>query len=161
MPTNETPGLLEVGRVTKTHGLRGRVIVDPITNRPERFASGAQLIIGGNPFTVTEASAHGTGWNVQFAEVSSLEEAEMLRGAEVFGVPLVDLDLESDEFWAHDLIGCEMRSTDGAVLGTVEALVENPGHDLLEITGGALIPMPFVQSVSDGIVTVELPEGLL
>ena len=32
---------LEVGRITRAHGLRGEVVVDPITDRPDRFVVGA------------------------------------------------------------------------------------------------------------------------
>ena len=32
---------LEVGRITKAHGLRGEVVVGPITDRPDRFVAGA------------------------------------------------------------------------------------------------------------------------
>jgi len=35
--------LLEVGRIIKPHGIRGEVIVDLVSNRPERLDPGSVL----------------------------------------------------------------------------------------------------------------------
>ena len=37
---------LEVGRIVKAHGIRGEVVVEAVSNRPERFAAGAVLYAG-------------------------------------------------------------------------------------------------------------------
>ncbi|HKN39824.1 MAG TPA: hypothetical protein VJ456_12025, partial [Acidimicrobiia bacterium] len=37
---------LEVGRIVKAHGIRGEVVVEAVTNRPERFTPGAVLYAG-------------------------------------------------------------------------------------------------------------------
>lgn len=37
------PPLLEVGRIVRAHGIRGEVLVEAVSNRPERFAAGSEL----------------------------------------------------------------------------------------------------------------------
>ncbi len=80
-----------------------------------------------------------------------------LRGTVLRGRPLDD----EDAWWVHELIGSEVVDTDGAQLGTVQAVVANPASDLLELDGGALVPLRFVVERSAGRVVLELPAGLL
>jgi 16S rRNA processing protein RimM len=129
---------LEVGRVGKAHGLRGDVMVVPITNRDERFAAGAFVDVNG---------------------VDDRDAAEQLRGALLTGAPLDDLS--DDEVWAHEVIGAEVVDREGTVVGEVVALEANPAHDLLVLRSGVLIPVVFVVAKEPGRVVVDLPEGLL
>ena len=46
-------------------------------------------------------------------------------------------------------------------LGRVEAVQANPAHDLLVLDSGALIPIVFVVDTQPGVVTVDVPDGLL
>ena len=61
-----------------------------------------------------------------------------------------------------DEIGAEVRTTDGATVGVVAAIEADPASDLLVLASGALIPSRFVVGpLSDGVIVVEVPEGLL
>jgi 16S rRNA processing protein RimM len=150
---------LEVGRVAKAHGLRGEVAVVPISNRPGRFETGARLWAGERSLVVTASRPHQGGYLVRFAGIDDRNGAEALRGvvlaADAPGPP------PEGELWVHELIGTEVRDRAGAALGRVVAVEANPAHDLLVLDGGALVPMVFVVETTDGVVTVELPDGLL
>jgi ribosomal 30S subunit maturation factor RimM len=61
----------------------------------------------------------------------------------------------------HELIGSEVFDIEGAQVGTVRAVVANPVSDLLELEGGALVPLRFVVERSAGRVVVDGPAGLL
>ena len=76
----------------------------------------------------------------------------MLRGR-----PLED----EEAWWVHELIGSEVLDTDGVRLGTVRAVVANPASDLLELEGGALVPLRFVVERSPGRVVLDAPPGLV
>lgn len=150
--------LLEVGRITKAHGLRGEVVVVLTTNRTERVAPGSVLeTSNGRALTVESSRPHQNGHLVLFDGVLSREDAEALRGTPLLAEPLDDPEAD----WVHELIGATVLDADGTVLGTVESVEDNPAADLLVLEGGALIPMTFVVASSDRTVTVEVPEGLL
>jgi 16S rRNA processing protein RimM len=68
---------------------------------------------------------------------------------------------DPDALWVHDLIGAHIVDASGLDIGTCTAVIENPAHALLETDGGDLIPVPFVVSLSDGVIVVSLPPGLL
>lgn len=150
--------LLEVGRVLKAHGLRGEVVVELSTNRPERLAPGSVLASPtGVPLEVVHASPHQGRWIVAFGGVGDRAGAERLRGTVLLAEPLD----EPAELWVHELIGARVVDTAGRPLGSVLAVEANPASDLLVLEGGGLVPLRFVVDHAPGRVTVDPPEGLL
>ena len=150
---------LEVGRVAKAHGLRGEVVVVPITNQPDRFLPGAQVWCDDQPMVIETSRPHQGAHLVRFAGVTDRNGADRLRGASVTAEPTGPA--APGELWVHELIGAEVRDRAGAVLGRVVAVEANPAHDLLVLDRGPLIPMVFVVEQDPEVVVVELPEGLL
>jgi 16S rRNA processing protein RimM len=149
---------LEVGRIARAHGLRGDVIVVPITNRPGRFVAGSHLWLGERELTIAASRPYQRGHLVRFEGVDDRTAAETLRGgtltAETPGAA------PPGEVWVHEVVGAEVVDRDERVVGTVVAVQANPAHDLLELDNGALVPMVFVVDVGDGRVTIDPPEGL-
>jgi len=149
---------LEVGRVGRAHGLRGEVIVTPVSNVAARFEPGSTLWIDGRPRVVASSRPNQHRYVIRFEGVDDRNAAELLRNKTVEAEPLADAP--EGEFWVHELVGSEVRDRGGAVLGSVIAVEANPAHDLLVLDGGALVPMVFVVSSQDGVVVVDPPDGL-
>lgn len=176
-----------VGEVARPHGIRGEVAVDTFSDHPGRFAPGAELLVGspgGGPGDLRPARivrsrpqpGHPGRLILQLDETVDRTMAEALRGAQLF-VPegAEPAPLEEGAFWEGDLIGLEVRGTDGALLGTLAAVHVRPEQDLWEMTpvaGAApgagptvLIPATaaIVRSVdlAAGVVTIDPPPGLL
>lgn len=158
--------MLEVGRVLRPHGVKGEVVVELVTNRPERVAPGSVLFAGqeGDRLEVGRARRlPGEGrpgrqrWLVSFAGSATREAAERLRG-EVLVAPAIE---DPSAMWVHDLIGASVETVDGQPLGVVEAVEANPASDLLVLGGGQLIPLRFVVERGSHRLTVNLPTGLL
>lgn len=149
--------LLDVGRITKAHGLRGEVIVDLTTDRVERVQPGAVLHTGDRALVVVASRPHQDRWLVTFEGVIDRAGADALAGRSLQAEPI---DGDDDTIWIHDLIGATVVEVNGTARGTVESVLDNPAHDLLVLDSGALVPMPFVVSVADGVVTIDPPDGL-
>lgn len=154
-----TDDRLEVGWVGKAHGLRGEVVVHPVSNRPERFAAGSVVDVAGVPRRIETSRAQGDKYVVRFEGVTDRDAAERLRGARLTGEPLGEAP--EGEVWVHEVIGSEVVDRAGTVLGRVEAIEANPASDLMVLDGGALVPMVFVVEQERGRVVVDVPEGLL
>src|SRR5215218_5394096 len=87
--------LVIVGRVRKAHGIRGDLVVEPITDAPGAiFAPGARVFTGGTSpeplpareaahwpreLTVTKSTRFKEGLIVSFAEVAGRTDAERWR----------------------------------------------------------------------------------
>ena len=64
------PGLLEVGRIGKAHGLKGEVSVRLISDRTERLDRGAVLSTARGDLRVAASRPHQDRWIVQFDGIS-------------------------------------------------------------------------------------------
>ncbi len=151
------PRLLEVGRITKAHGLRGEVVVWLSSDRTERLEPGRVLHTDRGVLEVRSSRPHQDRWVVHFEGVEGRDAAERLRGLILSGEPIDDPDV----LWVHDLIGASVRTPDGTVRGTVESVQDNPASDLLVLDSGALVPVVFVvEGPTDGVLVVDTPDGL-
>lgn len=148
--------MLEVGFVTKPHGIRGEVIVRLITDRPERVDPGSVLWSDRGSMTVLSSRPHQRDWIVAFEGVPDRDTAETLRGLVLRAEPLDDPDV----LWVHELVGARVLETDGTERGVVTAVEANPASDLLVLDTGALVPLRFVVTREADRVIVDVPEGL-
>ncbi len=150
--------LLLVGHVRKAHGLKGEVVVRLTTNRDERVAKGARLVVGDEELIVMSSRPKDTDFLVFFDGVTTRERAEELRGSELRSEPLDD----PDELWVHELIGATVIDQDGVDRGEVAFVQSNPASDLLVLDSEILVPIVFVVQIdaADGVVHVDVPDGL-
>ena len=121
-----------VGRVARTHGHRGQVIVNVDTDFVEdRFAPGATLwmLRDGEPVSIVirDAFVHQGRPVLTLDGIDSMDAAEALRGAEL-RVPASALrTLPAGTYYHHDLIGCEAATVDGRTVGVVRAVEGGTG----------------------------------
>lgn len=149
--------MLEVGRITRPHGVRGEVVVVLTTNRVERVDRGAELHTADGVLTVRSSRPHKSGFIVTFEECGDRERAEALRDTVLSAEPIDD----PDELWVHELIGAVVVDQDGIERGCVARVLDNPASDLLELDTGHLVPAQFVDTVEPGVrITVDVPAGL-
>jgi 16S rRNA processing protein RimM len=165
--------LLLVGRIARTHGNRGQVIVNPETDFAEqRFAAGQVLLVGSGgdlqPRRILDVRFHQRRPIVSLEGVATMDDAEALVGAEMWMSAAALGPLPAGTFYRHDLVGCEVRDTADVVIGPVTA-VEGPmerSHLVVQgARGEVLVPLAAdicvrVDPAARRIV-VQLPEGLL
>lgn len=150
-------GLLEVGRISRAHGVKGALVVRLDSDRTERLAVGARLFDGRHWLTVESARRQPERkWVVQFAEVHDRTEAESMNGRSLWAEPVDD----PDALWVHELIGARVVDAQGVDRGACIAVIDNPANDLLELDTGHLVPVTFVVRLADGIIHVDTPDGL-
>jgi 16S rRNA processing protein RimM len=153
-----TSGALEVGRIAKSHGLKGDVLVSFTTDLiQERTAAGAEWQVNDTTYTVVSARPHQKYMLVQLAEVQGRESADALRGKLIYAEPLG----ESDMVFVHEVIGATVVDQHGVAHGQVVAVIDNPASDLMELADGRLIPFAFLVDQTGSIVNVDVPLGLL
>ena len=98
-----------------------------------------------------------------FDGAENASDAEPLVGASV-EVSRSAIELAENEYFDDDLIGCTVLQ-EGRPIGTVARILHYPAQDVLQLEGGALVPLvrAFVRDVDPAarIVRVELPPGLV
>ncbi|WP_433630841.1 ribosome maturation factor RimM [Nocardia sp. CA-120079] len=169
---------LVVGRVAKSHGVRGELVVEVRTDDPDaRFAPGVRLRGRAarsedvREFTVESAREHSGRLLVQLVGISDRTAADALRGT-LFIVDSAELppSEDPDEFYDHELEGLTVQLTDGTVVGKVAEVLHSAAGELLSVRAaddGRQILIPFVTaivptvSLADQLVVIDPPEGLL
>lgn len=173
---------LLVGRVVKSHGITGEVVVEVRTDDPEaRFASGAAVCLRGRDgqeqqVAIDAAREHGGRLLVRFAGVVDRGAADALRGSLLL-VDSEDLPLleEPDTYYDHQLEGLRVRTTTGRDLGVVAAVLHTAAGELLSVRrptdethpGAGELLVPFVRaivtsvSLADQYLVIDPPDGLL
>ncbi|WP_298251741.1 ribosome maturation factor RimM [uncultured Arthrobacter sp.] len=160
-----------VARIGKPHGIKGEVTVQLFTDAPEdRFDAGGTFRVEGA--AVTELTVAKARWNkdiliVGFEQVADRNQAETLRGAQLFIDTAAVQDDDDDAWYEHELVGLDAR-VDGASVGKVTALRTMAVQDLLvvELADGHEALVPFVGSIvpqvntEQGFIEIVPPEGL-
>jgi len=154
--SEQPEGLLEVGRISRPHGLGGDVYVDLTTDRTERLDPGSRLWCRGQWLTVTDAARQPQRWLVRFVGITDRTAAERFTNTRLYAEPIDD----PDALWVHHLVGAAVVEIGGTERGRCVAVVDNPAADLLELESGALVPVTFVVGFDGGVVTIDPPEGL-
>ena len=124
---------------------------------------------GSRSFTVKLTRPVAGGLGARLSGVATKEQADALKGTNLY----VDREklpsLPDDEFYHTDLIGLAVHDTGGALIGKVLAVHNHGAGDLLEIQPNApkdAILLPFTRAIvptvdlTAGRVVVDLPEGL-
>lgn len=148
----------EIGRVGRAHGVRGELSVELITDRTERLDVGAQVRVGDDWKTIRASRNTAKHWLVAFDGIDDRTAAERLSHRLLYAA--ADQGGDDDAVWVHDLIGSIVVDQDDVEHGAVTAVVDNPAGYLLELDGGALVPMQFVVGRDPGRISVDVPDGL-
>ncbi len=131
----KTDKLVCVAAIAGAFGVKGEVKLKSFTDKPQDCArygplyskSGQLVLTPQNPRIVKDAVA------VTAKEVESREVAETLKSTKLY-VPRTALpETKEDEFYFTDLVGLEVKSTDGKRMGKVLAVHEFGAGDMLEI----------------------------
>ena len=162
---------LLIGRVVKSHGIKGEVAVEVTTDDPDvHFAVGESLTgkqAGKEQqLTVKTMRPHQKRLLVSFEEIPDRTAADSLRGMKFYAEPL-EHDADEDGYYDHELTGLQVRM-DGARIGEVTGIMDTPNRKILEVDyQGREVLIPFVMDIvpevdlEQGYLTITPPEGLL
>jgi 16S rRNA processing protein RimM len=153
-----------VGRIVRPHGLRGEVVVEVLTDVPERFSPGARLGLGdpeGEPRDVVVLSARPDRRRllVRFRALSDRAAAEAVRG-ELLSIPTEDASPPPEgSFYPHQIEGLLVTDEGGRPLGTLARALAGGANDVWVVdTGSAEVMVP---AVADIVRSVDLDAGVI
>ena len=142
-----------IGRIIKPRGFRGEVRIFPLTDYPERFTDLRSVYVEnqeGDLRLLTIVCVHQRpGCLVlQFAEVTTEEEAEGLRGCFLV-VPREEVvSLPVGSFYVFDLIGMQVETERGEIVGLLIDVEHYPASDVYVIDrGGKTVLIPAVKEI--------------
>jgi len=150
---------LAAGRVGRPHGLDGSFYVT--RPRAALLVEGAQVTVGGRPRLIVRRAGTDERPIVRLAGDEDRAGAESMRGQELLAVRGSAPPLAAAEWWAEDLVGCEVHDAHRPV-GEVRRLLALPSCEVLEVQradgGELLVPLvrDAIRSVDVGARRIEI-----
>ena len=166
---------LKVGKIVNTHSLKGEVKVISSTDfEDQRFEKGTELLITrGNQVvkevTVESYRTHKNNLLVKFVGIDSIEEAEKLKNLQIKIDSENIGELEENEYYFHEIIGCEVFDENGKSLGEISEILTPGANDVwvIKTQNGKEILIPYIEDVVKKIdvenkkIDIEVMEGLI
>jgi 16S rRNA processing protein RimM len=162
-----------VGIVVKAFGIKGDVVVKPMTDDPARFLKLTFLWVGANSdlavkTRIEHASVDPRGVRLKLEGIQDRTAAEKIRGKLLFVDRIHRVSLPDGRHFLHDVIGLTVRDDTGAELGAVADVLRFPANDVYVVRGTkGEIMIPAVKEFITAIdmasrtMTVHLIEGML
>lgn len=153
--------LICVGAISGAYGVHGEVRIKSFCAQPEDIEAYSPLSTedGTRSFALALIRPIKNGFVARIAEVATKEEADALKGTQLFARRDQLPHLPDDEFYYTDLVGLEVFDTGGTSLGQVKSVQNHGASDLLEVHrpgATATVLLPFTKAV---VPTVDLAAG--
>lgn len=167
---------LRIARIVNTYGIKGTVKVIADTDFPQnRFKKGTPLWILGEAgpalqVTVASSQAHKGTYLIDFEEYDSINQVEGFKNSWLAIQPHQQDALPEDSFYYHEIIGLQVYTEEGDLLGPVVDILELGSNDVWVVDRGRPqkkdLLLPFISDIvksvdlDQGRVTIDLIEGL-
>ncbi len=150
-PAQGEPVFLAVGRLRRSHGIQGEMIMDILTGFPQRLQAGKVVYLGDTHEQAELASVrgHDKALIVRLSGVHTPEETAKYRNLVVY-VKATELpELPEGEYYHHDLMGLSIVDEAGEVLGTLDQILETGANDVyvVKTPEGKEILLPATEDV--------------
>ncbi len=161
-----------LGKVIKTHGYKGEVVLLLETDNPDAYAGMDMIFINMDaslvPWFIEDIRINDKMALVKLEDVSDPEQARTFMKKEVY-LPLDQLDpLGGTEFYFHEIVGYQVRDKVHGEIGRVEEILERPEQELIRILKGEkeiLVPLTdeMILDVDrkNKILLLDTPSGLI
>ncbi len=160
-----------VGVIVGAHGIKGEVKLKSFTSEPMSIGRyGPLQSASGQQFEITKLKAAKDDFIASLKNVNDRNEAEALKGTELFVARQKLPKLKTNETYAHDLMGLDVVLENGSKLGRLVGMPNYGAGDLLEVAvdgNSETVLIPFTNAFvpqndfNNGKIVVNLPEGYL
>ena len=150
-----------LGHISTAHGIRGEVLIKPLTEEPADIAAYGPLWDekGERQFEISSLRVSNKGVIARIAGVGDRNAAEALRGTGLY----IDRDQlpepEADEVYHVDIIGMTAVRADNSVVGEIVAVQNFGAGDLLEIRLAGKRRTEFVPFNDDFVPDIDFEAG--
>lgn len=164
---------LEVGQIVNTFGVKGFVKIYPYVNDVRRFDDLKKVYINIKKelkeLEIEEVKYHKNMVLIKFKGIDDMDSAEKLRNAYVEIDRKDAIPLEEGQYFIVDLLGLEVYSDEGNLLGKLNDIFNTGSNDVYEVKDelGKTILLPGIPEVikevdlENGKIIVHILEGLI
>lgn len=146
---NKPRNPVQMAVIGAAHGIRGELRVKSFTADPLALGDYGPLFDEmGRRFEIEDIRPQKEVVVVRFKGIADRNAAEALAGTALFIDRSALPDPDEEEFYHADLIGLAVRDETGALVGTVRAVHDFGGGDMLEVARptGRSVMIPFTRA---------------
>ena len=141
-----------VGKILTTHGIKGRFTIGSYTSNPEDIFKYNLKVVVDNKFTqltVTEYNFMPKKIIMKLENIDAIESCNKYMNLDLY--TLIDElpEVESNEYYWHDLVGCTVFNENSVLLGVADSLFTSGDTDILVVkrdNSQKEILIPFLKS---------------
>ena len=161
--------LLEIGQIVNTRGLKGEVKIMPWCDDPSVFEELEYVIIDNKEIEIEYVKYHKNFVILKLDGVDNIDEAEKCRNKVLFVKREMLGELPEGTYYICDLLGCEVKTVSGDVLGKIEDVIKTGSNDVYSVKNdmGKAVLIPVIDDVvkevniDEKYVSGELLKGLI
>jgi len=167
-PQSGGPVFLSIGKLQRTHGVKGELVMDVLTDFPEKIVPGFTVFIGkkNQPYKISSTRPAADKVLISFEGLVDCDQASILRNQYVYIKSEDANQLPEGEFYHHEIIGMNVIEENGNLVGIVKEILETGANDVYIIEGvdGKEILIPAIRSAvlsidrQDRKMVVRIPE---
>lgn len=126
---------VKIGKITAPVGIKGEVRVYPFTDESTRFSDMKKLYLDEAGYEIENVRYSKDMVVLKLGGIDNRNDAQALRGKELFLDKALLWDIPEDTYFIKDLIGLHVQSEEGEPLGILTQVIKSKAQDLYEITG--------------------------
>lgn len=144
---------LEIGQIVNTFGIKGMVKVKPFTDDITRFDRLKKVYIRNKnvkkEYEIEEVKYHKDMVLLKFKGIEDPEQASLLRESYLIVDREKEEPLEEGSYYIVDMIGLEVYTEEGEVLGKLEDIFNTGSNDIYVVKDelGKQILLPAIRDV--------------
>ena len=162
-PATGEPEYLVVGLLRRAHGLRGEILMEVITDFPERLQANAPVFLGPKhrPALIESSRAVSRGMLVRLRGVENSEAADAYRGQQVFVASAGRPQLQSGHYYHHQLLGSEVVDERGSPIGRLTEILQTGANDVYVVKQGDGKKDLLLPAIASVVLEVDLDQHVL
>lgn len=161
-PPGGEPVFLAVGKLRRPHGVKGEMLMEVLTDFPDRLTPGMTVYVGSvhQPLVFLSCRWHIKALLVKFVGYPDRESVADLRNQLVYLHAQDRPDLPEGEYYHHQVLGLRVVNDEGRPLGDVVEILETGANDVFVVRNetGKEILLPVIDEV---ILNIDLVRGEL
>ena len=150
-PKSGEPVFLAVGRLRRAHGIDGEILMDVMTDFPERLHAGQTVFVGEahQPMKITALRPQHMALLVTFEGIQDPDGVVPLRNQIVFVRADTLPELPEGEYYHHELLGISVVDEEGQPVGFLSEILETGANDVYLVISpeGKETLLPAIESV--------------
>ena len=165
--------LIPVGKIIGTHGIKGQMKLHSYSGNADSLNAVRSVTLKSPVGSLSEYrincfKANSGKFIIGLQDVDDINQVQPLLGSEVCLTRSQLPGLEEDEYYWSDLIGLQVLTDDGVLLGTIADIFETGSSDIYVVKNEereylipAIADVVKAVNLSDGTVVITPLDGLL